>query len=426
MKSKYIILLSLLLIFASSNIGLAEDITPISMDFKGADIRDVFRTLAQIAEKNLIVHQSVQGEVTISLNEVPFEEAIKLLTMINDLEYKRIGNTIMIAHPEEIEQNFSNQATKTLDIQYAKLDKIKEVLGSLLKKSSIVIDERTRQLVVSGNKDELAHAQKIVAKLDVPIPQVFLDVQVEEISTTGLNKSGVPQGSYAKLKILNSDGFVSDISVEFPNIVEALKQEGLARTLANPGLVTLDGQTSKLLIGDKVPLQVEKESDGEITTNVKYIDAGIKLEFTPQISEDGYITLVVKPQISSIGEYLTKGYPLIRSREFETVIRIKDGETFVMGGLVREEDRESLEKVPILGDIPILKALFQHKEKSKQSSEVVIFITPRIIYPGEEAEFLPKKKENLQNEGKQGIKQEDIMGANNTKSFSEGKESIKE
>ncbi|MCG8643611.1 MAG: type II and III secretion system protein, partial [Desulfobacterales bacterium] len=225
-------------------------------------------------------------------------------------------------------------------------------------------------------------------KLDVPVPQVFLEVRVEELSTTALDKIGVQQGSYAKLRLLSdAQGLITDIALDLPSIVEALKQDGIARTLANPSLVTLDGQTSKLLIGDKIPVESQELVNGEMTTVITYIQAGIQLEFTPRISADNYITLNIKPQISSLGEYLTKGYPLIRSRELETVVRIKDGETFVIGGLIREDDRQSLEKVPILGDIPILGALFKHTEDSKQATDIIIFITPKIIYPGDENYF---------------------------------------
>ncbi|AZR73561.1 hypothetical protein BBF96_09270 [Anoxybacter fermentans] len=382
MKSKCVLILIFILFYLFLTPVQADENTLISMDFKDADLRDVFRTLAQIAEVNLIVHQSVQGKITLTLNEVSFEEAIKLITIINDLEYHWVGNTLLIAEPTEIEENFTEMGIRAFNIQYAEMDKIKEVLERLLIGSTIVIDDRTRTLVFAGKKSQLTEAQKIISKLDVPIPQVFLDVRVEEISTTGLDKVGVPQGDYAKLKlILNSNGFVTDIGFDFPNIVESLRKEGLARTLANPGLVTLDGEASRLLIGDKVPVEAEEEVDGQLKTVVKYIEAGIKLEFTPRISDDGYITLQVKPQVSSLGEYLTRGYPLIRSREFETVVRIRDGETFVIGGLIREEDRKSLEKVPFLGDIPILGMLFRHNENSRQSTEIVIFITPRIIYP---------------------------------------------
>ncbi len=360
---------------------LADRNTPVTMDFRGADLRDVFRSLAQIAEVNLITHQSVQGEITLNLRDVPFNQAIELITLINDLDYKWVGNTLLIAEPTEIQDNFSKTTIETFKIQYAQLDKIKEIMEALLVGSTITIDERTRMLVVAGETSDLQKIDEIIHRLDQPVAQVFLEVQVEEVSTTGLDKLGAGDNS-ARLKfITDEDRFIVDMALELPEFVEYLKQEGLARTLANPGLVTLDGQVSKILIGDKIPVTTEEEVDGKIKTTIKYIDAGIQLEFTPRITDDGFITLDVKPQISSLGEYLTQGYPLIKSREVETVVRIRDGETFVIGGLIRDEDRTSLEKVPFLGDIPILGALFKHEEGSKQSSEIIIFITPRIIYP---------------------------------------------
>ena len=370
-------LLSLAPVFADEN-------TPISMDFKGADIRDVLRTLSQLANVNLLTNKSVQGEITLSLKNVPFSDAIKLITMTNGLEYRWIGNTLIVARPDEMALNFPEKSVKTFQIQYAELSQIKEVLTNILTGSKVTADERTHSVVISGDKNQLIQAESLIASLDKPIPQVFLDVQVEEISTTGLDQTGVLQGNYAKLKfITDAKGLITDVGVELPSIVQALKKDGLAKTLANPGLVTLDGKTARLLIGDKIPVESEEVTNGVTKTAIKYIEAGIKLEFLPRIASDGYITLDVKPQVSSLGEEVAKGYPLIKTREAETVVRIKDGETFVIGGLIRDEDRTNIEKVPILGDIPILRALFRHWDKSKQSTEIVIFITPHIIKAGE-------------------------------------------
>ncbi len=391
-KNKWylVVLLAYILICLSTNTVLADVNTPVTMDFKGADLRDVLRSLAQIAEVNLITHQSVQGEVTLTLTQVPFKDAIDLITLINDLEYRWVGNTLLIAAPEKIKENFSDLKMQSFKIQYAQLDETKQILETLVKDSTIIVDSRIRTLVVGAEKYQMAQIESIISSLDVQIPQLFLEIKVEEISTTDLDKIGVPQGSNAKIKfLLNSQGLVTDIGLQIPEIVEALEKEGMAKTLANPSLVTLDGETAKLLIGDKIPVEAEEVVDGQQKTVIKYIEAGIKLEFTPRISDDGYITLDVKPQVSSIGEYLTKGYPLIKSREIETKVRIRDGETFVIGGLIREEDRTSIEKVPFLSDIPILGALFSYDEQTKQSTEIVIFITPRIIYSSENTLDVP-------------------------------------
>lgn len=378
----YMILFYLLVISVTPI--LADENTPVSMDFKGADLRDVFRTLAQIADVNVITHQSVLGEVTLTLNEVPFIEAIDLITMINDLDYRWVGKTLVVASLGKLEDNFKKQRMETFKIQYAQLDNLKEILENLIVDGTVLIDQRTKRLMVTANEEALAKACTVVNNLDVPIPQIFLDVRVEEISTSGLDQSGVPQGVNAKIKLIaDAKGLITDVGLELPGVIDILEQEGLSKTLANPGLITLDGESATLLIGDKVPVEALEEVDGEMKSVITYIDAGIQLDFTPRISDDGYITLKVKPQVSSLGEYLTKGYPLIRSREVETVVRIYDGETFVIGGLIRDEDRTNIEKVPFLGDIPILGALFRHDENTKSSTEVVIFITPKIIYPDE-------------------------------------------
>lgn len=379
----YLICLAGLFIFFGVGLAFADRNTPINLDFQGADLRDVFRILAQVAEVNLLTHQSVQGELTLTLKGVPFADAIRLITLINDLDYHWVGNTLLIAEPVKIAENFFTTNLAVFSIQYAELGKIKEIMESLLVESFIQVDERTRKLVVLGKNEDIQSAERLLSALDAPIPQVFLQVQIIELSSSGLIKFGSKQNSLLELQLKSLTDAPIDVALTLPQFVEYLTEEGLAKTLANPGLVTVDGQTSKLLIGDKVPIKAEEEIDGESKTVIKYVDAGIKLEFTPRIASDNYITLQIKPQISSFGEYLTQGYPLIRSREFETVVRIHDGETFVLGGLIREEDRFSLEKVPFLGDIPLINALFKHDEKTRQTTEIVILITPQIIYPGE-------------------------------------------
>lgn len=378
------LLLMVFLVMASAIPAFADENTAVTMEFKNADIRDVLRTLSQMAGVNLITHQTVQGEVTLSLKQVPFKEAIRLITLMNDLDYRWVGNTILVGKADKLKEVLAEGEVKTFTIQYAQLDKVKEMLETLLVGIKVSIDSRTHSVTVIGDQRIVQKAAAVIQNIDIPIPQVFLDVRVEEISKTGVAQLGTRQGEYAKLKFLtDSTGFITDLAVEIPTIIEALKKEGLAKTLANPGLVALDGQPARLLIGDKIPVEAQEEVDGKTRNVIKYIEAGIKLEFIPRVSNDGYITLDVKPQVSSLGESLTKGYPLIRTREVETVVRIRDGQTFVIGGLIREEDRQSFEKVPILGDIPILGALFSHKDSSKQTTEIVIVITPRIIYPAQ-------------------------------------------
>lgn len=382
-------LTGLIVFFWVSSIS-AEISTPVNLDFKSADLRDVFRMLAEIAEVNLITDPMVEGEITLSLKDVPFSDAIELITLINDLDYQWIGNTLLIAEPEEIQKKFS-MSLATFSIQYAELDKIKVIMESLLSKALVAVDERTRTLVVNGAREDIQRAESMLMVLDAPTPQVFLQVQIIELSSSGLQKYGAKQKNLAELQLdAAGDRLAIDLALTLPQFLQYLTEAGLAKTLANPGLITVDGQTSKLLIGYKVPVEAQEEIDGQIKTVVRYVDAGIKLEFTPRITSDKMITLHIKPQISSFGESLTQGYPLIRSREFETVVRIHDGETFVLGGLIREEDRVSVEKVPFLSEIPLLNALFKYDERSQQSTEIVILITPQIIYPGERYPLIKK------------------------------------
>jgi general secretion pathway protein D len=171
-----------------------------------------------------------------------------------------------------------------------------------------------------------------------------------------------------------SGGYFTNYRVD----IDALVTQGKAKILANPRVAALDGQTARILIGDRLPVETSVVVNGVQQFNVNYVDVGIKLEITPRFNEGGIITTYIRPEVSSNLRTNSKN-PSIRTREAETMLRVHHGETIVIGGLLQSLDKTDVSKLPLLGDLPIVGQLFRKTTTQKEESELVIFITPKIM-----------------------------------------------
>lgn len=208
-------------------------------------------------------------------------------------------------------------------------------------------------------------AAKLIKEIDIPRKQVIIEARIEEISTQDLLDLGVNLEQLSTISIIdqNEDGFIDGVGLTFPEVIRMLENKGASNTLARPRLMTLSGEEASLLIGDRIPVTVQAVDGGNVVTTVEYIEAGINLVFTPWVTSDNQINLWVHPQISSIGESIGTTLPPINTREARTYIRLNDGETFAIGGLIQDDIIESVTKVPILGSIPILGNMFKSTTK---------------------------------------------------------------
>jgi pilus assembly protein CpaC len=166
-------------------------------------------------------------------------------------------------------------------------------------------------------------------------------------------------------------------------VLQALSTKGLAKVLAEPNLLVKSNQEGNFLAGTKIPLSVVESSNGTAATTIRYETVGIKLKFKPEVMENGLISLKINPaEVSSIQGYLpVNGYPIIDTRNVDTSVELKDGESLVLAGLLQEEEIKNMSKIPLLGDIPILGALFRSSTKDMKEKELVFFITPKIVKP---------------------------------------------
>jgi len=319
----------------------------------------------------------------------------ELMSKINEvypdmkMSYDQINQQLIIRGTEKQVQdamvlvNRFDQAekkrTEIVSVDYLDLENINTIVGNNIPEVNLSTNTMSKEIVISGKDEDVTRAVNLVENLDMPRRQVVIEARVEEISTSESETMGIasPENNLPQIQFTKDpQGQIDGISASWPDYLTALEREGKAETLANPRLMTLNGETGKMLIGERIPVK-GVNADGEVT--ISYIEAGITLEFEPWITKENYIELQVSPKVSSLGEELYEGYPSIRTREVSTRLRLKDGQTFAIGGLIQEDMQNSVTKVPILSEIPILGELFKYENDDTEKTELVIFITPRIV-----------------------------------------------
>jgi general secretion pathway protein D len=271
-----------------------------------------------------------------------------------------------------------------IKLKYLKADQMKSSLSTIIPENRIRIESAHNSLILMGSEDEYSRVRDVLTELDVPQKQVMFEAEVVEITNSDLNNLGV-KWEWGNFPATSGNEMVGVIpvgpqgsSINYRATIDAMVNTENAKILANPQVATLDGQTARILIGDRLPVETKILENGVQQIAVNYIDVGIKLEVTPWVNEDGIITTRLLPEVST--NIATAGNnPSIRTRQAETTLRVKNGETIVIGGLIQREDRKNVIKVPLLGDIPIIGNLFRSTSIEKRETELIIFITPKIL-----------------------------------------------
>lgn len=266
-------------------------------------------------------------------------------------------------------------------LEYAEPQELKAVLEPLVPDVIMEVDHRLHALVVYGKESDVKRLDDLVWDMDAPKPLISVEVRVEEISRTDLDEMGVSAADLANIRFIQGeDLFFDDMQLDLPSLLRMLEDKGASRNLASPRLTTVDGVKGKLLIGDRIPIGEERvETEEGVQITVSYHEVGILIEFLPRVSGEKYITLEIRPEVSTLGETLIEGYPTIKTREAETVVRIESGETIAIGGLIQSQEISSMSRVPFLSELPVLGELFKRSQDEDKDTELIIFITPEII-----------------------------------------------
>lgn len=390
---------------------------PITLDADDAYLPAVLKILAEKGDLNIVTGPGVTaGKITIHLKDVPVEQAVNLVVRAAGLAYERIGNSILVADAKSLRDE-TGLSSYTIELKNADATEVAAALKGL--SDNIQIDRGGNRLIVVTSPRVIADMQTVVAQMDQPARQVMLEARVIEVSTDGLKKLGIDwdlvnRQGFTFIEGQNTGTFSGTGGLEEPGpltqgsgidgtpgtndvwklrnfnrlpkvfrvFLDALIHDGNAKVLASPKLVTLNGKTASMLSGTRVPYLTSQTvfagGAAAPTSSVQHEEVGIKLAITPLINADGYITVHIRPEVSSITGF-SGDVPIVATRQAETTVRLKDGNSVVIGGLLSEEKTVNTTKVPILGDIPFLGKLFQHQRITTSKRDLVIEVTPRLM-----------------------------------------------
>ena len=374
---------------------------PISLEFRDANLRIVFEALARSSGVNFILDQDVKPDLrtTIFLRDSSLENAIDLLLQTNRLEKKVLNSNTILIYPNTPEKlkDYQELVVKGFYLGNADAKQTQAMIKGLLKTKDVFIDEKLNLIVMRDTPEAIKLAEKLIAMHDLADPEVMLEVEVLEVKRTKLTELGIQWPTKLTLSPLSSSGSSSTTLTDLKNInsdriganlssavVNLRREVGDANILANPRIRARNREKAKIMIGDKVPVSTTTTTaTGIISESIQYLDVGIKLEVEPNVYLQDEVAIKVGLEVSSItNQVLTPAGSVtyqIGSRSASTVLRLKDGETQVLAGLIGDEDRMSSNRVPGLGDIPILGRLFSSQKDDRQKTEIVLSITPHLI-----------------------------------------------
>ena len=396
----------------------------ISLEFKDADIKNVFRLLGEVSGKNIVITDDVNRKVTVRLIEVPWDQAMDLIIDTNGLAKEEADSIIRISTAvrmttERQQQLAARKASQTaevpqlsyLTVNYAQAKEIVDKVKQLIKGGAeITPDERSNVIIVRGNKADLAEAVEIVTKLDVRTPQVLIESNLIETSPTFSRSLGLEiEGAFNSARIRSSSRYVAgtpfdgasqgtpdDNLLNIPNsgfrwgyfgnnitaVLSAAEAEGNAKIISRPSVVTLNNVESTIESARIRRVVTSSATVGE-AGSVREIRAGIILKVKPQVSADGFVLLNINVKSSTFDfSRVNQGIPDENLREAKASVLVRDGETVVIGGILKDTSSNDSAGVPYLKDIPVLGWLFSRFSVQKDFEELVVFITPRIIAAG--------------------------------------------
>ena len=389
----------------------------ISLNFQDIPVRTVLQLIADFNGFNLVITDSVSGNITLRLDDVPWEQALDIILKVRGLGKRMDGNVLMVAPASELaaserQQLESNNEVAALaplysefiQINYAKAETIAALLSGqsaslLSERGNVTVDTRTNILLIKDTAAVIDSVKEIIDVLDVAVRQVVIEARMVTVSDSVAEDLGVSWG--LDTDSATSDSRLNTLDVNLPvassagtlgfqiatlangNILDlelsALEQESKAEIIASPRITTLNQQTAYIEQGTEIPY-VESSSSG--ATTVSFEKAVLSLQVTPQITPDNKLILDLVITQDSVGETVTTSdgeSVSIDTQEIQTQVLVDNGETLVLGGIYQQQISDTVSKVPVLGDIPYLGYFFRNSVTDNTKSELLIFVTPRIV-----------------------------------------------
>ena len=383
---------------------------PVTLEFRDAPLRQVFEALARSSSVNFVFDRDVRGDakVTVFLRNVSLDEAMRVILSTQGLDRQLLNDTTVLIYPntQAKEREHQELVTRTIYLTNADAKQVQTLLRTIAKVRDVHVDDRLNMIVVRDTPEVMRLAEKLIASVDLPEPEVMLDVQILELSTDKLDSLGLQwpsQVSYGLPGTANSAGTGTGVttpttallsqrgqfraSIANPAVVATLTgTDGDANLLANPKIRVRNKEKAKVQIGEKVPVfttTTNFNGSTSVAASVSYLDVGLKLEVEPVVQLDNDVSIKINLEVSSLlnqvtGPGGTTAYQT-GQRQTTTTLRLADGETQVLAGLINDEDRSSATGVPGLQNMPVLGRLFGTRTDTRNKSEIVMLITPHVL-----------------------------------------------
>ncbi len=422
----------------------------LSLNFQDIEVRSVLQLIADFTELNLVASDSVEGRITLRLQNVPWDQALDLVLKTKGLDKRKVGNVILvapaseIAEREKLELETTKQVeelaplrTEYLQVNYAKASDLAELItsdnGFLTDRGTATVDARTNTILVQDTSAKLEEIRQLLKQLDVPVKQVLIESRVVVARQSVGEELGVQWGQFREdvrpngggtwytaprndmiRQMYNNDvsttktavtGDTLSVDLASPSSnaasfaigylkdgtlidmeLSALESTGNVNIIATPKLLTADQQKARIESGREIPYQ-EASSSG--ATTISFKKAVLALEVTPHITPDGRIIMDLQINQDSVGDNVviasstggsSTSVPSIDTNKIQTSVLVDDGETVVLGGVFKNETTDTVNKVPFLGDLPVLGRLFRSNSKTELKQELLIFITPKVVH----------------------------------------------
>ena len=389
----------------------------VTLDADDANLPAVLKILAEKGDLNIVTGPGVSsGKLTIHMKDVPIEQAVNLVVRAAGLAYERIGNSVLVADEKSLHEE-TGLSAYVVSLRFADANDVKAALKGLT--DQIEVDHDGNRLIIVTSPRIISEINEVVEQLDRPARQVMLEARIVEVSTDDVRKLGVDwdqlnrqgfvfvEGNYTQIQgtLTNISGLqngqmfpntpgthdifhlnnFSRLPQVFNAFLDMLVTNGTAKVIANPKLATLNGREASMLVGQRIPYEVSQTvfagGAAAPTTTIQKEEVGIKLAITPLINADGYITTTIRPEVSSVTGFQgpNADLPIVATRQAETTVRLKDGTSVIIGGLLSEDRTVTDSRVPLLGDIPGIGTLFTHHDLTAHKTDLVIEVTPHIM-----------------------------------------------
>lgn len=377
---------------------------PVSLEFREASIHAVFEVLSRSSGINFIFDKDVGKDIrtTIFARDTSIEDALRLILRTSQLDMKVLNDSTLMIFPDTKDKRslYADLVIRTFYLSSADPGKVQGMIRELVAPQSMYIDEAMRMLVVRDRMEVVQTIERLIDAYDIISPEVELEVEIFEVSSDSLLNLGIQYPDRISASVAGAAGQPGQLTVDEirnldksnftlfvpdPLVVGNFKQtSGKANTLANPRIRVSNREEAKILIGDKVPVitTTTNPTSGSSSESVSYLDVGLKLGVVPEIHVNREVSIQVELEVSNIVKEIKSSTGLltyqIGTRMASTALRLQDGETQMLAGLIRDDTRDSASHIPLLGKLPLVGRFFSNETNTSAKSEIVLLITPRI------------------------------------------------